>query len=243
MIVVLSSRGHRRIAVRCCTALALAAFVVCCSGCTSTNSLSWFNHGNNECCLDGLFTGWRDHVWAKRAYYRCYPVCEHLHPSHFRRGFIAGYNAVCAGEDTYLPAVAPEEYWGYKYQTADGGQMVTAWFDGYPEGVRAAAADGAGAYRDLQVSSALNEAMTPSQDVWAPYSTPEMDGQPPILSGEELPPMPLPESMPSASSDAMSPQAMNAAIVDPNQVIVTQPDGSTIPVSSGTSSYPWGPTR
>jgi hypothetical protein len=174
-------------------ALAIVALTLPNIGCESLNQCSF----SEICCKDELFSGWRDHVWAKRAYHRCFPVCEHGHPSHFRRGFIAGYSAVCSGEDGYMPAVPPRDYWGYSYQSAEGHQMAGAWFEGYPEGVQAAMADGAGRYRDVQISTMLNQAMQPQSNVWAPYANEEMIDGPPILSGEEAG-APIPEPVPSA---------------------------------------------
>ncbi len=170
-----------------------------CGGCASINQgCACFNHSSSTSCKDVLFCGWRDHVWAKRAYHQRFATCGDRHPSHFRRGFLAGYSAVCDGEDGYAPAVPPKDYWGYSYQSAEGNEMVTSWFGGYPEGVRAATDDGSGMYRDVQVSSMLNAAMQPSTDAWAPYVSTESGSNPPVLSGQEidLPPLPAGYSTP-----------------------------------------------
>lgn len=177
-----------------------ALFAMFCGGCAS------FNHTSSTCCTDQVFSGWRDHVWAKRAYHQRFLTCADRHPSHFRSGFLAGYSAVCRGEDGYVPAVPPKSYWGYSYQTAEGNEMVGSWFAGYPEGVRAATEDGAGLYRDVQVSAMLNAAMQPQDNAWAQYSAAEPMGggdQPPVLSGQDL------EMPPPAPAESLSPTSRN----------------------------------
>ena len=116
--------------------------------------------------MDRCFCSWRDHVWAKRAYRLRYSNCDCAHPSHYQKGFIAGYSAICNGEDGYVPAMPPRNYWGFAYQSADGQAMIDAWFEGYPEGVRAAQQDGAGQYRDVQFSRMINDAMQQEQMGW-----------------------------------------------------------------------------
>jgi hypothetical protein len=245
MAFALCSKGRRTTAAqRCFLCLAVAGLALFANGCTTTYNNNWWNHCNNECCVDSLFTAWRDHVWAKRAFHRCYPVCGHLHARHFRRGFMAGYGAVCGGEDPYLPAVAPEEYWGYSYQSAEGSQMVGAWFEGYPEGVKAANQDGAGAYRNLQISSSMDELMEPNSDPWAPYMTPEGGDQPPVISGQgtEMPALPEPVSTeqviePSASHDVQMPGAM-ARSAESRSL-----SHANVPLSSGRPTMLWGAIR
>lgn len=223
---------------------AIAAIALLPSGCTSMSSTcESFNHCASECCTDNLFCAWRDHVWAKRAYYSRYPVCNHLHPSHFRRGFMAGYSAVCAGEDTYLPAVPPKDYWGYEYQTADGNQMVGAWFSGYPEGVSAASADGAGMYRDVQVSSMINAALQPATDVWAPYSSSEAGGQPPVLSGQGLDMPPLPESSIEPIPANGTPLGSNRAGTTMKSMGSDETASADIPLSAQRKPLSWGLIR
>jgi hypothetical protein len=245
MAFAISSKEHlRTIALRSCAGLALATLALLANGCTTTyNNNNWFNHCNDECCVDTLFTAWRDHVWAKRAYHRCYPVCEHLHPSHFRRGFIAGYSAVCAGEDPYLPAVAPEDYWGYSYQSAEGNQMVGAWFEGYPEGVRAAQEDGTGAFRDVRISSSLDALMEPTADPWAEYATTEQGDQPPVLSGQEMEMPALPDGDPSAGEIPYDQAQPLPSPPMTSHSIETQPTSEpNVPLSSG-RRFSWGPIR
>lgn len=148
---------------------------------------------------DRCFTSFRDNVWAKRAYHLRYSeFCESKHPRHFRQGFIAGYVAVCNGEDGYTPPTPPRDYWSYKFQTAEGAEMIDCWFAGFPEGVKAATQDQAGAYRDMKISTMIDNALeqTP-QDAWGPYMNHAPDAHPNVMHIEDAgdaPPLPTNEN-------------------------------------------------
>jgi hypothetical protein len=86
--------------------------------------------------------------------------------------------------------------------------MVGAWFSGYPEGVKAASKT-VRVYRDVQVSSMINAALQPATDVWAPYTSAETDGQPPIVTGQDLEMPPLPESSPMPIPENGAPLGSN----------------------------------
>lgn len=62
------------------------------------------------------------------------------------------------GGDGYTPALPPSEYRGYEYQTQDGAQCVSSWFEGYPAGVAAAKEDKTGTYHDVMISRMINNA-------------------------------------------------------------------------------------
>lgn len=106
---------------------------------------------------------YRDEVWARRAYNLRFASCERPYEKHFQQGFIDGYCSVCNGEDGYVPALPPEEYWGYEYQSADGSQCVNSWFKGFPLGAAAARRDGAGSFRDVYISKMANSAIEREQ--------------------------------------------------------------------------------
>jgi hypothetical protein len=160
-----------------CAAIAVVLMAGLAEGCAS------FNHTSSSCCCcgDQLYCGWRDYVWAKRAYHHRHAICGDAYPTHFRDGFMAGYMAICHGEDGYAPATPPKSYWGYAYQSAEGQAMTGSWFAGYPEGVRAAQEDGAGKYRDLRVSAMLDAAMQPQPDAtipgWDSIPATQVDGE------------------------------------------------------------------
>lgn len=159
---------------------------------------------------------------------------------------MAGYTAVCDGQDAYLPAVAPEEYWGYRYQSAEGGHMVNAWFEGYPEGVRAAAQDGVGSYRDLQIPDAYNEFIDPSTNAWDAYLPAE---------GETVDPqgIPLPESEAEMLPEIVTPEASLGYPTEYQPPVGSQPVEGTIlpssalpsnvPITMGQRWLPWGVMR
>lgn len=108
---------------------------------------------------EAVAVGYRDMVWAKRAYNLRFGNCNRAYADHFKSGFCAGYTEMCNGGDGYTPALPPSEYRGYEFQSADGVQCVNSWFEGYPEGVAAAKKDNAGTYHDILISRMINTAV------------------------------------------------------------------------------------
>lgn len=102
---------------------------------------------------------YRDFVWSQRAYYLRYGDCDRPYAEHYESGFRAGYDNVAGGGDGYVPALPPEEYRGYEFQSSDGAKCVAAWFEGYPAGVKAAREDKTGAYNDVMISRLINDAI------------------------------------------------------------------------------------
>ena len=110
-------------------------------------------------CLDQPINGYRNHVWANRAYNLRYGNCERDYPAHFKQGFIDGYCDMCNGGDGYVPAVPPEDYWSYQYQSAEGAKCVNTWFKSYPMGVKAAREDGSGSFQKVYISKMIQSAI------------------------------------------------------------------------------------
>ena len=117
-------------------------------------------------CLSGpgsLFDeqvgGFRNHVWANRAYNLRYGNCDRQFPEHFKQGFVDGYCSVCDGGDGYVPAVPPEDYWSTQFQSPEGAKCVNTWFRSYPLGVKAAREDGAGAFQKVYISKMVQSAV------------------------------------------------------------------------------------
>lgn len=102
---------------------------------------------------------WRDFVWSRRAYTLRYGTCDQPYAEHFRNGFCAGYEDVSNGGDGYVPALPPEEYRSYEYQSADGSKCVDAWFKGYPAGVAAAREDKTGDHHNVRMSRLIEAAI------------------------------------------------------------------------------------
>jgi hypothetical protein len=122
--------------------------------------------------------------------------------------------------------------------------MVDAWFAGYPEGVRAAGEDGAGAFRSLQIPTSYGELLEPTTDPWAEYASPESGAGPPVISGQEMEMPPLPESMPTDGADAYgSPYEMDSS--NPAfRPMESQPSTDYgVPLSSGRQVFSWGRIR
>ncbi|HMP78834.1 MAG TPA: hypothetical protein PKD54_05240 [Pirellulaceae bacterium] len=157
------AKCHRNLACRLRGLMARALWVSSCcvlvgsmTGCGATS----FGGARP---IDGMFLGYRDHVWANRAYNLSNRGYSRPLMSHHRKGFVAGYCDVCQGGDGYIPALPPEEYWSYEYQSSQGSDCVKAWFDGYPEGVAAARRLGAHRYREVFVSDEVNAAIAVEQ--------------------------------------------------------------------------------
>ena len=109
--------------------------------------------------FDETVGGYRNHVWAHRAYNLRYGKCDRQFPEHFRQGFVDGYCDICNGGDGYVPAVPPEDYWSHQYQSPEGAKCVNTWFRAYPLGVKAAREDGAGSFQKVYISKMIQSAM------------------------------------------------------------------------------------
>jgi len=110
---------------------------------------------------------------------RSMPYCVR---EHFGRGFVQGYYDVAQGSDGTVPLFPPQCYWGGKYETAQGQELIRAWFSGYQEGAAVALSHGRGGGSKLPTS-------------WAPspYATRIIAVEPD--SAEEIPTLP-PADMP-----------------------------------------------
>ena len=137
--------------VRAFLALALSAVVLQSIGCVT---------GPGAALFDEPLGGYRNHVWSNRAYNLRYGDCDREFESHFKQGFCDGYSDVCNGGDGYVPAVPPEAYWSYQYQSAEGAKCVNTWFKAYPLGVKAAREDGAGNFQKVYISKMIQSAIT-----------------------------------------------------------------------------------
>lgn len=109
--------------------------------------------------VDGIYSNYRERVWAHRAFNQQYRHLPRKFREHFRKGFVEGYCEVCNGGDGYIPAMPPKEYWGYEFQSSDGAECVSAWFDGFPEGVAAARKANAGKNADMYISNMIERAV------------------------------------------------------------------------------------
>lgn len=108
---------------------------------------------------EAIAVGYRDLVWARRAFNLRYGNCERPYAEHFENGFCAGYTDTANGGDGFVPALPPAEYRGFEFQSVDGSRCVNTWFEGYPAGVAAAKQDKAGNYHDVMISRMVNAAI------------------------------------------------------------------------------------
>lgn len=133
---------------------------------------------NKLAFTDAWMLSYRDAVWSRRAFNLNYGNCDQPYAEHFEEGFCAGYQDVAGGGDGYVPAMPPNEYRGFEYQSAEGAQCVNAWFEGYPAGVAAARKDDVGTYHNVLISRMINAAVTQSE------TEHKLPGDVPIISPE-----------------------------------------------------------
>lgn len=92
---------------------------------------------------------------AKSWHRRKQNFCNEKHMSDFRNGYRAGYEAMTSGSDGCTPAYPPSEYWSWEYQSGEGQARTSAWFAGYPHGVRAAEEEGTAHWHQIQLSAGM----------------------------------------------------------------------------------------
>lgn len=122
---------------------AAAAVLVGSTGCSMLSNA--YKQIKKHECLDDFMIAHRNRVFAAKAWYReqhCHRNRHHL--DEFKAGFIQGYIDIANGGNGCTPCVAPDQYWGWRYQSPDGHSAINAWFAGYPLGAKAAEQDGVG---------------------------------------------------------------------------------------------------
>ena len=122
-------------------AVGVMGMAVVSTGCSMTSGICR-SIGNNH-CIDDFMIGHRNKTLAQKAWI-CNKdhFCNKKYASEFKDGFMQGYSDVASGGNGCIPAVAPSQYWGWRYQSAQGQQAINAYFEGYPLGVQAAEEDG-----------------------------------------------------------------------------------------------------
>ncbi|QDV64495.1 hypothetical protein Pan14r_21900 [Crateriforma conspicua] len=178
-----SSRRRRfRLLASGCLGLALVASTGCTMFNTATQSLC------DEGCLNDFMMSHHHRVMAARAWQRekkCFG--NHRNLRDIKRGFMDAYKDVAKGGTGCTPTVAPREYWGWRYQSADGHVAVNSWFQGYPIGVKAAEQDGIGNYASIQMANLpTRQTSTPGTVNTIAQKNPE----PPKPSVSEMIPVP-----------------------------------------------------
>ena len=165
-----SSRHYGRFLQLAKVPALLGLGVICLfSGCLSSPS-SFF---------EDQIGGYRNHVWANRAYNLRYGNCDRQFEDHFKQGFVDGYCAVCEGGDGYVPAIPPEDYWSHQFQSPEGAKCVNTWFRSYPLGAKAAREDGAGAFQKVYISKMVQSAIVQDKaDHVLPDDVPVVSSEP-----------------------------------------------------------------
>jgi hypothetical protein len=173
--------------------------------------------------LDEFMVNYRNNAWSARAW-----LCTkheyhgHRYLSDLEAGFRQGYADVAAGGNGCTPAICPQSYWGWQYQSADGQQRMNAWFEGYPLGVKAAEEDGIGHWR--RVATAFN-APAPTRVKPDPKTAAD-------TAIDAIPPVPLAD--PGVPGIAIEPVIPGIAIPDGAPVVppVGLPSGESLPLPS-----------
>lgn len=119
-------------------------------------------------CVDDTFTGFHDHLEAKRAWRQrqcCYCQVEEI--DDFREGFMAGYLQIMNGGGSCRPTLPPRKYWSLSTRGEANHCRVVAWYNGWDNGVAQAQHNGMGS-RTLTTASDIYGTTLP-----APVMLPE----------------------------------------------------------------------
>ena len=130
--------------------LTLAGFAMLLFSAAGCNAIS-------DMCLEQEMAC-RNYVLACKAWGEwswCYDELDY--PSHFAKGFRAGYENILAGGKGCQPTLPPRLYWKPCFQTPKGQCQTQSWFDGYSHGALAAQQDGYGNINTLPMSSSARQ--------------------------------------------------------------------------------------
>jgi hypothetical protein len=218
-----SNAWKRLLAIGC-----LSLVVAGSSGCTMTSG-ACRSIGNSE-CIDDFMIGYRNRALAEKAWHRNkHRFCDHRYKKEFKDGFIQGYMEVASGGNGCIPAIAPSNYWGWRYQSAHGQAAVNAWFEGFPMGVQAAEQDGVGHWQQVRPTG-----MAPAPAPFVPTVNGDIsEVTNPFYSEQEFIPVPVPEPEADDSKDiddfenvpaVQSEEVFNGAFQDFPVVIDDEPE-------------------
>lgn len=185
---VVGSRSTRLagIAKRLLATSCLGLAVVSSTGCTiSSGVCRAFNQSE---CIDEFMIGYRNKVMAEKAWHcNKHRFCDHRYANEFKDGFIQGYIDIASGGNGCVPAVAPKDYWGWRYQSSQGQAAVNAWFEGFPQGVQVAEQDGVGHWQSVSPMGMNPAAAMP---VYTPINSGDDEVTNPFYSEPEYIPVP-----------------------------------------------------
>jgi len=203
------------------------------TGCTMLSGLG--NSLKHQEAIDDFMVGYRNQAWAAKAWHcRKQRFCNKRFQSDFEAGFRAGYEAVAEGGNGCVPAVCPQAYWGWQYQTADGQARMNAWFEAYPLGVQAAEEDGIGHWSQVQTSMPMPAPMSPPKGV-VPAAT--AAGSASVALSDQAEAVPTPTADPVASRPIPAAREMidsEAAENTTAQAVLSSPEIPKIPAPKRT---------
>lgn len=180
--------------------LAIAPTAVGLAGCSAIGGAK--NSWQYNSSWNSIMTGYRNDAWATKSWHaKKHQFCREAHLHEFCEGFKAGYMSIAEGTEGCSPAFPPRQYWGWKYQSAEGQAKVAAWYAGYPHGARAADEDGIGNWQQIQTSTNVQKNLQ-DQGMLGPGQTPGM--------------YPMPAAQPLAAIQAKKlkeDQAANASLL------------------------------
>lgn len=193
------------------------------SGCSALQGVRDYIDYNDA--MDDFAIGWRNHVWANQAWKeREHTFADQPQNYDFGEGFRAGYRAVASGGDGCPPPLPPRKYWSWKYSSPEGQAKTAAWFAGYPYGVAASEEDGAGLWREIQVSEPIAIQYSPEfHQAGCACCTPQGDPGIQMIvppANEEI--IPLDAPMSQLFNGTPDPRAADSVLI--SQASLRQPD-------------------
>ncbi len=187
--------------------MALGLAVVA-TGCAELQDLAIASRNRNA-----AYSAWKAARWDYWRQGVPYRTREHI-----SRGFRQGYYDVAGGGSGKVPLFPPHDYWGVRYQTPAGNELVAAWFRGYRDGAMAAERDGVGYFNQIPASSAPPQSnpyaagpigpwnIDNAESIPAPPSVDPVMPVPPVLDGPNAVRMPATqESVPLKVLDQPAP--------------------------------------
>ncbi|QDS96721.1 hypothetical protein FF011L_55330 [Roseimaritima multifibrata] len=175
-----SRYGRRSLSALVASLITGGVLLTSSTGCTAFSAASQKLKRND--CIDDFVIGYRNQALAAKAWHaqkHCF--ANQPHTRHFEAGFRSGYEDVASGSDGCTPSIAPQEYWGWRYQSPEGQAKVAAWFAGYPLGAKAAEQDGLAHWSEIPTM----------------FSKPaEQPTEPPVEAPEPELPQPPPQGVP-----------------------------------------------
>ncbi len=153
------------------------------TGCTGLNHWCLEIRG----CVSNHMVDYSNRALAERAWIkRKEHYCKFQYQKEFKDGFISGYLDVADGGDGCTPTIAPQEYWGWAYQTPHGQAAISNFFQGFPFGAKAAEEDGVGYWNAIPTSGldAFVPKMAPAGEDDLPAPVPVIESDPVSVNGQ-----------------------------------------------------------